>query len=397
VLNSSEILVKHNRHGGRSVAWTALVFVVAMLFSMTQGAFAQTTNVFGRTDSGAPDAANMAGLPPPPASAASASASSPAGPTRHFVMPELLRRAVSASIRIQGRLDAQLQDILASQRDGTSRLAAWTLVALSFGYGVLHALGPGHGKLAVSAYLISHRARVAHAVVLSAWSACVQTLSAIVLVGGAAWLTRAGLSGVLTQASSLDLVSYIALLGVGLWTIWSIVTRRDCCDEVRVSLVPKRRFGVFAASKHRPDGGPNAGYLGKSLAKHRGRSQWTQADSRDGSTWIARQIFLTGLAVGIRPCVGAIFVLIAGLANGIFMIGVLSAFAMAAGVALTVFCIGLTSLGVNRLVSKGSGSRRRALEQVRIRLAMGGALFITLFAAWQVFAILIGWQATSLA
>lgn len=393
MLNSSLIRGKRNRPGRTGVGWLALVFVLAMFFSTIQGASAQTTNVFGRTDSGAPDAANLAGSPQPASSASTAAVAS----SRPFVMPEIVRRAVSASIRIQSRLDAQLQDILASQRDGTSRLTAWTLIALSFGYGVLHALGPGHGKLAVSAYLVSHRARVAHAVALSAWSACVQTLSAIALVGGAAWLTSAGLSGVLTQASSLDLVSYFALLGVGLWTMWSIVTRRDCCDEVRVSLVPRKRFGVFAAPEHEPDNGPNAGYLGASLAKHRGRSRWAQADSRDGTSWIVRQIFLTGLAVGIRPCVGAIFVLIAGLANGVFVLGVLSAFAMAAGVALTVLCIGLTSLGVNRLVSKGSGSRRRALEQVRVRLAMGGALFITLFAAWQVFAILVGWQATSLA
>jgi nickel/cobalt transporter (NicO) family protein len=392
VLNSSLIRGKRDRRGRTGVGWLARVFVLAVLFCVIQGASAQTTNVFGRTDSGAPDAANRAGSPQPASSASTAAVAS----SRRFVMPEIVRRAVSASIRIQSRLDAQLQEILASQRDGTSSLTAWTLIALSFGYGVLHALGPGHGKLAVSAYLVSHRARVAHAVALSAWSACVQTLSAIALVGGAAWLTRAGLSGVLTQASSLDLVSYFALLGVGLYTMWSIVTRRDCCDEVRVSLVPRKRFGVFAAPEHQPDNGPNAGYLGASLAKHRGRSRWAQAGSRDGTRWIVRQIFLTGVAVGIRPCVGAIFVLIAGLANGVFMLGVLAAFAMAAGVALTVLCIGLTSLAVNRLVSKGSGSRRRALEQVRVRLAMGGALFITLFAAWQVFAILVGWQATSL-
>jgi nickel/cobalt exporter len=396
VLKSSAIPGKCDHRGATGMTWAAfvsLVFALTVFFSMIQGAAAQTTNVFGRTDSGAPDAANVAGLPQP----ASAASGTSADLARHFVMPELVRRAVGASIRIQSRLDARLQDILASQRDGTGRLTAWTLIALSFAYGVLHALGPGHGKLAVSAYLVSHRARVTHAVALSAWSACVQTLSAIALVGGAAWLTRAGLRGVLTQASSLDLVSYFALLGVGLWTIWSIVTRRDCCDEVRVSLVPRKRFGMFAAPAHSPDSGPDAGYLGTNLAKHRGKSRWAKAESRDGSTWIARQIFLTGLAVGIRPCVGAIFVLIAGLANGVFMIGVLSAFAMAAGVALTVLGIGLTSLGVNRLVSKESGSRRRALEQIRVRLAMGGALFITLFAAWQVFAILVGWQTTSLA
>ncbi len=294
VLKSSLIPGTRNRRGATGMVWAALVFALAVFFSMIPGAAAQTTNVFGRTDSGAPDAANVAGLPQPASLPSGTSADS----ARHFVMPELLRRAVSASIRIQSRLDARLQDILASQRDGTSRLTAWTLIALSFGYGVLHALGPGHGKLAVSAYLVSHRARVTHAVALSAWSACVQTLSAIALVGGAAWLTRAGLSGVLTQASSLDLVSYFALLGVGLWTIWSIVTRRDCCDEVRVSLVPRKRFGMFAAPRHRPDNGPNAGYLGTNLAKHRGRSRWAQADSRDGPTWIARQNLPDGTGRG---------------------------------------------------------------------------------------------------
>jgi hypothetical protein len=171
-----------------------------------------------------------------------------------------------------------------------------------------------------------------------------------------------------------------------------------------VRLVPKKRLlagRLDEGAGEADDSATNAAYLGASLARTRGgalgRPRWTPARPRDGTVWIARQIFLTGLAVGIRPCVGAIFVLIAGLANGVFLTGVLSAFAIAAGVALTVLTIGLTSLGVNRLVSTGAQSRRRALEQVRFRLAMGGALFITLFAAWQVFAILAGWQATSLA
>jgi nickel/cobalt transporter (NicO) family protein len=368
------------RRGG--ALWLALACMLALCFSMPPLVRAQTTNVFGRTESGAPDAANQAENHANPQPAA-----------RHFIMPEPVRRAVAASIRIQSRLDAELSDILASQHDGKSRVALWTLVALSFGYGVLHALGPGHGKLAVSAYLVSHRARVAHAVALSAWSACVQTLCAIALVGGAAWLTREGLGNVLTRASSLDLVSYVALLGVGLWTLWSIATRRDCCDDVRVSLVPRKRLLARGDEEDQP----NAAYLGARLARSRGKPRWAPAGSRDGAVWIARQIFLTGLAVGIRPCVGAIFVLIAGLANGVFLTGVLSAFAIAAGVALTVLCIGLTSLGVNRLVSTRAQSRRRALEQARFRLAMGGALFITLFAAWQMFAILAGWQASALA
>ncbi len=164
----------------------------------------------------------------------------------------------------------------------------------------------------------------------------------------------------LTRASSLELVSYLALLGVGVWTLWSVASRRDCCDDVRVPLVPKRRLGLLqrdARANGHEEAAPDASYLGANRTGQRGGHRWTRAVERPGSVWIVRQILLTGLAIGVRPCVGAIFVLIAALANGLFMVGVLSAFAMAAGVALTVFAIGLSSLGVNRMVSRQHAAR----------------------------------------
>ena len=143
----------------------------------------------------------------------------------------------------------------------------------------LHALGPGHGKIVISAYLASHRARFIDAVALSVWSAFVQALSAILLVNAAAWLSREGLSGVLTRASGLELTSYIALLGVGAWTLWSIVTRRDCCDIDRVELVSRKRLSV--AAKRDVDGGDEreASYLGSSLGQRRYRTSRTSRRS----------------------------------------------------------------------------------------------------------------------
>ena len=392
---------------------SAMTVVLAVWLVLTvHGAMAQTTDVFGRTASGAPDAANVAGGSGADAASGanvsrSVSGANVAGSqlAQSFAMPEFVRRAVGMSVRLQSELNEDMQDALTNQRDGTSLRAAWLLVLLSFGYGVLHALGPGHGKLAVSTYLASHRARVVHAAALSVWSACVQALSAIVLVGGAAWLTREGLGGVLTRASSLELVSYIALIGVGLWTLWSVASRRDCCDDGRVRLVPGRRRGFLqrvsgfgTEESSRDETSADASYLGANrMGSNRGNGRWAPASQRSGPVWIARQIFMTGLAVGVRPCAGAIFVLIAALANGIFMVGVLSAFAMAGGVALTVFAIGLSSLGINRFVSRKRMLRSQAVEQIRYRLALGGAVFITLFAAWQACSLLLGLRAAGLA
>ncbi len=359
----------------------ALVFLMINAMHPTG---AQTVDVFGRTSSGAPGEGNV-------------QAPTPQNDVEpHVAMLGPVRRAIAAGVVLQGRLNVQLQDQLVAQRNGASVLAGWTLMLLSFGYGVLHALGPGHGKMVVSTYLMSHRARVGHAIALSVWSACVQAISAIFLVGSAAWLAREGLGGVLTRAATLDLVSYISLLCVGLVTVWSIVTRRDCCDDGRITLIPKRRTGLFAARRNNDDVQHGRYLNASSLASRRARD-WTRVDEKAGNVWIARQIVMTGLAVGVRPCVGAIFVLIGALANGIFMVGVLSAFAMAAGVSITVLTIGLASLGVNRLVSGRSLARRQVLQMIRKRLALAGALVITLFAAWRVVALLSGWQLATLA
>jgi nickel/cobalt exporter len=43
--------------------------------------------------------------------------------------------------------------IRAAKSDGS---AVWTLLAISFAYGVFHAAGPGHGKAVISSYLIAN-------------------------------------------------------------------------------------------------------------------------------------------------------------------------------------------------------------------------------------------------
>lgn len=358
-----------------------------MLFGMLAASAvnAQQTDVFGRTASGAPSAANTA-------EASAASPPSVDTETHRFV-PDSVRKAIGWSIQTQSRLNEHLQDVLGNAGRDFGTLAAWTIVLLSFAYGILHALGPGHGKIVISAYLASHRARVADAVVLSAWSAFVQALSAIILVGGAAWLSRAGLSGVLTRASSLELSSYIVLLGVGAWSLWSVVTRRHCCTVGRVELVPRKRF---ARLSNRKQDSVESSYLGRRLRSQHAGAAWQPDEGTGRPRGTGRQIFLTGIAIGIRPCVGAIFVLIAALANHIFMIGVLSALAMSVGVSCTVLVIGAGSLTLNRMLSNGSAARAQRVERWRFVLSLSGAIFISLYALWNVVSLMASWQAFSL-
>ena len=69
--------------------------------------------------------------------------------------------------------------IRAAKSDGS---AVWTLLAISFAYGIFHAAGPGHGKAVISSYLVANEETARRGIVLSFASALLQALVAVALV-----------------------------------------------------------------------------------------------------------------------------------------------------------------------------------------------------------------------
>ena len=66
------------------------------------------------------------------------------------------------------------------------------------------------------------------------------------------------------------------------------------------------------------------------------------------------------LAVGLRPCTGAIFVLVFSLAQGFFIAGIAAALAMGLGTGLTVAALACSSLWISQVaVQSESASQRR--------------------------------------
>ena len=75
--------------------------------------------------------------------------------------------------------------IRAAKSDGS---AVWTLLGISFAYGIFHAAGPGHGKAVISSYLVANEETARRGIVLSFASALLQALVAVALVAVLAWL-----------------------------------------------------------------------------------------------------------------------------------------------------------------------------------------------------------------
>ncbi len=108
--------------------------------------------------------------------------------------------------------------IRAAKSDGS---AVWTLIGISFAYGVFHAAGPGHGKAVISSYLVANEESARRGIVLSLVSSLLQALVAVTIVGVGAWLLNVTAKTMCSAERAIEIASYalIALFGAGL--VWN--------------------------------------------------------------------------------------------------------------------------------------------------------------------------------
>ena len=108
--------------------------------------------------------------------------------------------------------------IRAAKADGS---AVWTLVTISFAYGIFHAAGPGHGKAVISSYLVANEETARRGIVLSFVSALMQSLIAVLIVGIGAWLLNATAKTMCGAERVIEIASYTLIAAFGVRLVWS--------------------------------------------------------------------------------------------------------------------------------------------------------------------------------
>jgi nickel/cobalt exporter len=258
----------------------------------------------------------------------------PAAPTgiSGWIFAEQARffRALSSAIR-------------QAKEDGS---AAYGLIWLSFLYGIFHAAGPGHGKAVISSYLLADGSTIPRGIALSAISAFAQAVTAIALVGVAAVALGLTARAMGETVRWLELASYALIIVFGFVLAW-----RKGRDFVRAysawsSDVPEH--------DHRHDYGHGLGH-----DHGHDHSHGPEPAELKGRGWLKRGLVAV-VAVGMRPCSGAILVLVFALSQGIFLVGVASTFAMAVGTAITVAAIAVLAVGARGLAARLTNTKAGA-------------------------------------
>jgi nickel/cobalt exporter len=286
--------------------------------------------------------------------------------------------------------------IRAAKADGS---AAWSLLGLSFLYGVFHAAGPGHGKAVISSYLVANEETWRRGVALSFASALLQALVAVVLVGIAAALLNATASTMRSAVNVIEIVSYALIILIGVRLLWVkgaafISTARTLHRPAALgaAVSPTASRAHHHSHEHHEHGHVHAHH---SHGPESDASAWGHAHAPEPEELAGPGGWKRGLAaivaVGLRPCSGAILVLVFALAQGLFWTGVASAFVMGVGTAVTVAIIATVAVSAKawakRLASSRSGYGMLAMRAIESAAALVivafGALLLTGYIAME--------------
>ncbi len=258
------------------------------------------------------------------------------------------------------------------------RQAGTGLLLFSLGYGVLHAVGPGHGKMVIAAYLATQRSRLKLSLAMTLLASLLQGAMAIMLVTLVLVTLRLSTGALHLGEFWLEKSSYLLVAALGL-----ALCRRALANLAGGIKGRRRAFGRITGARYiglnragpRPANASGAEHGAICACGHRHLPD-NAALARAGG-WRTRLAVVA--AMGFRPCSGAVLVLLFAKVLGVYRWGVLAALVMSAGTAFTLLTIALLVFVGRRYAERltRSHSPRAARDVAWATLSLAGGLLLT--------------------
>lgn len=303
-----------------------LVFLLVLLFALTADAAVKKKR-FDMGTSGAPSATEMTVEAP-----SSEVAPQPVAKSNSH---SLLATLSEAQKLLREKITAAISAMKSGQWS-----AIWKFLAICLIYGMLHALGPGHGKSIVVGYFIARRGQWRQGIALGAGITVVHTLSAVLLLLILYVIFKAtvftafetGRIGVEKASYALIMLTGILLMVIALRDIW----------------------------------------------KNRGH----KAETEDALPPVARWREIIGVAAvtGIVPCPAVALIVLFCLLNSMVALSLLGAAVICVGMTITNVAFGIAAVAFRKGIDKGSAQSRFASKiYTAATLAGGFLIFISGF------------------
>ncbi len=289
----------------------------------------------------------------------------------------------------------------------TDWTAFWLLGGLSFLYGVVHAAGPGHGKVVISSYVLANERQLRRGIWLSFLSAMMQSAVAIVFVLVLAGILRLTSTAMGDAAYWVGLLSYALVALLGLWLvirkIFGLGHRHDHGDDHHHDHDHGHRRHIHWGDE--PAEKPGQGHDHHDHPHHdhdhhhhgdhdhhghtpleAGHMHHAVGPMPSGRSW--REQAAVVLAVGMRPCSGALVVLVFALSQGVLAAGMAAVVLMGLGTAITVAILATLAVAGKGLAMRLAGADGPAARAVAWWAELLGAIAVLAFGVMLVIASL---------
>lgn len=254
---------------------------------------------------------------------------------------------------------------------------------------------PGHGKAVISSYMIANEIELKRGVMISFISAFIQGMVAVALVGGA-WLVLRGTGITLTEAThAMEIASFVMVILFGGWLLFRKL-RSIAGNMPRRGLMATPAGPVSMMLDWKDNAAERQAYAfnGKAQAVEAGHTfvpgmvceTCGNAHVPDpallgGDKFSVREAWSAIVAVGLRPCSGALLVMTFSLLNGLYLGGVLSVAAMSLGTAITVSLLATLAVTAKSAAVRLSGRGSTASIWVGNAIEILGAVLVMLMGA----------------
>ncbi len=283
----------------------------------------------------------------------------------------------------------------------TDWTAFWVLGSLSFLYGVFHAAGPGHGKVVIGSYMLANERQMRRGIGLSFASGLLQAVVAVAVVGVIAAVLQLSTSAMDIAVVWIERAAYGLMVLLGVWLVarklfgWghrhdepvaaavqaegphALLAERGNAFQFRPAVATAGAPGGLDAHGRSP-GHPHYGHNhGDDDHGHHHHHHHVVTADQTGGDW--REQLGVVLSAGLRPCTGALLVLVFALSQGIFLAGVISALLMGLGTAITVSVLAVVAVSAKGLARRYLDANGRLGSRLVGAAELLGALLVLAF------------------
>ena len=215
-----------------------------------------------------------------------------------------------------------------------SGMAFFSLMLFSFAYGIIHALGPGHGKALVSSYFLASNRDVKKAFFISAMIGVVHTFSALILTLVVYFVLNTLMSTFMDQAEYyLTKVSAVIIILMALYLLYR--------------KLPKKPKAMKQWSTHEPTCGCNS----------------CEVDEKNADLGVI-------LGAGLIPCPTTVLIFIFTISLGMYFTGFVSAIFMSMGMSVVIFIAAALSVKAREKSEERFSNLANILSFVGIAIIM---------------------------